>query len=435
MRKAVKRKIKISLIAVGSLVATMVIAVGGYVGYVMITYTRIEDNLTLPINGLGAQAIADVDLNDGVDPGTGNLFSISTYNIGFGAYNRAYDFFMDENDYLPAYVESHGGKAHTVGTHSRGLSSDATMTDTVGAIDTITSISTTYGQDVDFALFQEVDTDSDRSYHINQQALMEETFHSYDYVHASNYHSAYLAYPLNEPIGKNNSGISTFSRYHLESAIRKSFYVSKAFPTKFFDLDRCYSISKVAVGTTGKFLSVINVHLSAYDATGEIRANQFAELKATLQEEVAAGNYVIVGGDFNHDVIYDNPSFASEGAYINPDAQPAWYGNYEQQRPVKYWWNYLRLDPTDPNYDLKDTNMTFAAADNLPTCRDPSIPFQDENENGIIDNFLCVIDGFMVSDNVSVIQVQNINAGNETDGLGFAYSDHNPAYMQFKLEA
>ena len=435
MRRAVKRKIRIGLIAVSSLVATMVIAVGGYVGYVMITYTRIEDNQTLTIDGLGAQAIADADLNDGVDPNSGNVFSISTYNIGFGAYNRAYDFFMDENDYLPAYVESHGGVAHTVGSHSRGLSAEATMTDTVGAIDTITGLSATYGEDVDFALFQEVDTDSDRSYNINQQAMMEESFPSYDFVHASNYHSAYLAYPLNEPIGKSNSGISTFSRYHLESSIRKSFYVSTAFPTKFFDLDRCYSISKVAVGTSGKFLSVINVHLSAYDATGEIRANQFAELKATLQSEVSAGNYVVVGGDFNHDVIYDNPAFASEGAYINEAARPSWYGNYEQQRPIKYWWNYLRLDPTDPNYDLKDTNMTFAAADNIPTCRDPSIPMQDANENGIIDNFLCVIDGFMVSNNISVLGVENINAGNEIDGLGFAYSDHNPAYMQFKLEA
>jgi endonuclease/exonuclease/phosphatase family metal-dependent hydrolase len=435
MNKKLKKGLKIGGLAVGGLVLSMVITVGGYLAYVIGSYSRLPDNQSLIVFGFNTQTIKDSDLYDEAVPDSGTTFSASTYNIGFGAYDRAYDFFMDENDYQPEYVESHHGITHTVGSHSRAASKTAALRNTNGAVDTIAGIATEFSNPVDFALFQEVDTDSDRSYHVNQLQTIVSEFDTYDYVHASNFHSAYLAYPLNEPIGKIKSGISTFSRYSLESSVRKSFYVSDAFPTKFFDLDRCYSISKISVGTSGKYLSVINVHLSAYDATGEIRANQFAELKATLSEEVAAGNYVLVGGDFNHDVIYDNPAFANDGVYIDGDAQPEWYDNYEQTRPENYWWNYLRLDPADTQYDLMGTGMTIAAADNIPTCRDPSIPWQDENDNGILDNFLCTIDGFLVSDNLEIIRVQNIAAGEDADGLGFAYSDHNPAYIEFKLKA
>lgn len=39
-----------------------------------------------------------------------------------------------------------------------------------------------------------------------------------------------------------------------------------------------------------------------------------------------------------------------------------------------------------------------------------------------------VVDGFIVSDNVDTVAVENID-------LDFQYSDHNPAVMQFVLKA
>ena len=279
MNRKLRKGLKIGGLTVGALVLSMVVTVGGYLVYVIGNYSRIPDDQGLIVFGLNTQTIQDSDLYDDSIPTSGTTFSASTYNIGFGAYDRAYDFFMDENDYKPEYVSSHGGVAHTVGSHSRAASADAALHNTEGAVHTIVDLEQDYGKPVDFALFQEVDTNSDRSFHVNQLQNMANEFTTYDYVHAVNFHSSYLAYPLNEPIGKINSGISTFSRYSIESSVRKSFYVTDAFPTKFFDLDRCYSISKIPVGTTGKYLSIINVHLSAYDATGEIRARQFNELK------------------------------------------------------------------------------------------------------------------------------------------------------------
>ena len=44
------------------------------------------------------------------------------------------------------------------------------------------------------------------------------------------------------------------------------------------------------------------MHLSAYDEGGVYRAKQIAMLNEILKTERDNGNYVIAGGDFNHDI-------------------------------------------------------------------------------------------------------------------------------------
>ena len=43
------------------------------------------------------------------------------------------------------------------------------------------------------------------------------------------------------------------------------------------------------------------------------------------------------------------------------------------------------------------------------------------------ENFVTVLDGFILSDNVTCTAVENIDAG-------FRYSDHNPVLLTFQLE-
>ena len=58
---------------------------------------------------------------------------------------------------------------------------------------------------------------------------------------------------------------------------------------------------------------------------------------------------------------------------------------------------------------------------NEATCRGADIPY----EKGV--NYVTVIDGFIVSDNVEVIS-------NATVDTQYAYSDHNPVKLCFKLK-
>ena len=76
-----KKKIITSVCIV---LSAIVFAVLGYILYVVFSYHRVEDNLTLEVEG-DAAALAPVNTE----------LSLSTYNIGFGAYSADYSFFMD----------------------------------------------------------------------------------------------------------------------------------------------------------------------------------------------------------------------------------------------------------------------------------------------------------------------------------------------------
>ena len=56
----------------------------GYVTYLSANYYRIEDNLVLAVENNKSDIIS-----------LDTTYSVSTYNIGFGAYDRDFDFFMD----------------------------------------------------------------------------------------------------------------------------------------------------------------------------------------------------------------------------------------------------------------------------------------------------------------------------------------------------
>jgi hypothetical protein len=443
--KPLKRMLKI----LGIILGVFVLVIGGYVAYVFIDYSRLGD-IELDIDNGTTQTINQSDVGS-------KEFVISSYNIGFGAYNRPYSFFMDEGYYKDEYQSEHNS-THVVGTHSQALSKDDAFTNTTGAFATIAGLQDNLGATLkpDFSLYQEVDLNSDRSYHLNQVEMGREVHSEYDMTYAVNYHSAYLAYPFNEPIGKSTSSIVTFSNYNIDKAERKEFTIAKGF-SKVFDLDRCFSISEIAISGSTKKLYIFNVHMSAYDASGLIRAAQLAQLKeeiALRMDYDGEQNYVIVGGDFNHDLVVDNPRYAPLGN-IN------WWDNYEIDGTKASWYNYFHLDESKVGTDVVNVHsgqeepyqLDFGTEDhlnvftgtNLPTCRDAALPLQDENENGMIDNFLISIDGFLVSDNINVNEIKTVGSGpngsqiedlEPTDpryGLGFVYSDHNPVYMKFIL--
>lgn len=368
MNKHLKR----GLISFGIIILVFSLLVGGYLGYVMIQYYRIDDVTTL-----------DIDRNsDNVTVSLHKEYSISTYNIGFGAYSQDYSFFMDEG-----YMKD---GTYIKGKYAKAKSKDDVLKNTNGAIETIKNLNT------DFMFFQEVDKEATRSYQVNQYEMINETFSDFSSVYASNFHSAYLLYPFNDPIGKTEAGIVTLSKYQIQSATRYKLPIDESFPTKFFDLDRCFMIARYKV-SEDKELVLINVHLSAYDEGGVYRKKQLELLNTILKEEKEKDNYVIVGGDFNHDIASSLNEFKTE-------------------QKIPEWVYVIEEDNLESGY-------RFATSKNIPTCRSSDMPYSKDV------NYSVVLDGFIVSDNVLVTSVTNIDQGGEL----FLYSDHNPVKMQFVL--
>ena len=337
----------------------------GYVGYVVFTYERIEDNVALSVEGDATY--------DSVALGT--EYTIVTQNLGFGAYTRDFTFFMDG------------------GTESRAASADSVRNCIGEGIDTVS------GFDPDFILFQEIDVDSTRSYHIDQYELLAEGFPAYSRVRAINYDSAYLMYPILEPHGASYSSIVTFSRFSVQSSVRRSLPISTSF-SKFLDLDRCYSVSRVLT-ESGKELVIYNVHSSAYGGSDEIRTAQMTMLLSDMKAEYDKGNYVICGGDFNHDFTGDSTQMLNGG-----------------MGTLDFGW--AQPFPEELIPEGFSRAISYKDGETNPTCRDCDVPYEE-------GNFTIIVDGFIISDNVRVVEVENIVTG-------FSYSDHNPVVMKFVLE-
>jgi len=352
------------------LLALLMIAliVAAYVGYVYYTYHRIPDNQVWAFD-----IAAPNPVPVGVD------LTAVTYNIGFGAYVPEYSFFMDG------------------GTESRAFSMQDATNAVYGSLELVKSFKP------DFVLLQEVDIDADRSYGVNQLNLVKRKLPDFETHEAVNYDSAYLFYPLTDPIGKSLSAIVTSSRFPLASFTRRSLPMPTDF-TKFLDLDRCYSVAEIPTADK-KHLYIYNVHLIAYGGNTDIATEQVAMLMSDMEKHVADGDYVICGGDFNHDLLDSFARFNGEGLEL-----PGWAHPF----PVELIPDGITLLNHYTNVDEDKSNL-------VPTSRDANKPY-----TGPEGHTLVIIDGFLISDNLEVESIENIDAQ-------FQFSDHNPVVLRFRL--
>ncbi len=345
------------------LLGAIVIIIIGYISYLFIDYDRIDDNQELEINN---------NLNEIAR--RNSEYSIISYNIGFCAYTPEFGFFMDG------------------GTESRAASKESVN----NVLDGITNLLTE--ENADFLMLEEIDVSSTRTYHINQKEIIENKLNGYASAFAVNYDSSYLFYPFTSPHGKSLAGLMTLSKYMIKSSIRRSLPIEGGV-MKFFDLDRCYTISRVEV-EDGKELVLFTLHLSAYTSDGTIATEQLHMLLEDMKKEYSNGNYIICGGDFNKDLL------GNSSDYFGIDGE-------------NYTWAQ-----SFPFELLENTGFSLVAPldinNPIPSCRNADGPYNSEQ-------FVITIDGFIVSDNVEVISSNVIDTG-------FKYSDHNPVKMKFILK-
>ena len=351
----------------GIFLGTLILIVVGYVVYVFSSYYRLEDKQKLTITGKSTEK-AKIKKS----------YRITSGNIGFGAYSDDYSFFMD------------GGK------ESRARSKDA-------VIENVSSYAKAVAQlNPDFMLFQEVDIDGTRSYHVDERKpLLSQTLStdntSRNYTFAQNYDSPYLFYPILEPHGKNKSGMLTVSNMKITESIRRSLPIEDGF-MKLLDLDRCYNVNRIPT-ENGKKLVLYNLHLSAYTSDPSTADNQLRMLFEDMKKEYDAGNYIVAGGDFNKDLLGNSAEI-----FGHKELEDNW------AKPISE-----ELIP-----DFIQLIAPFDEKNPVPSCRNADQPYSESD-------FVVTVDGFLVSDNVTVEDALVLDTG-------FKWSDHNPVYMDFVLE-
>ncbi len=344
-------------------VLALVLLAAAYVAYVFIDYHRIGDQPLTPVQSTDAAASATPD----------TAYTVISWNIGFGAYEADYGFFMDG------------------GTESRAWSKERLTANIEAIADFLKT------QDPDFCLLQEVDIDATRTYHVDEREPLYAALFDKSSVFCQNYDSPYLMYPLTKPHGASRSGLLTFSPAAITEADRVELPVESGF-MKLLDLDRCYSVSRVSVAG-GKELVLYDLHLSAYTSDGTIATEQLRLLLADMQEEYDKGNWCIAGGDFNKDLLGDSSVYFGEA-----DREYSW------AQPIP-----------DGTFDGFDVTLVAPLDESapVPSCRNADGPYHD-------GQYVLTVDGFMVTPNVEVQSAAVIDTG-------FAWSDHNPVQMTFAL--
>lgn len=309
----------------------------------------------------------------------GETLRVATWNLGYGALGDNADFFMD------------GGSMVMTADKERVEKNLKGISETLQTID----------PDIFFA--QEIDLNSDRSYHIDET---ENLFYSgnpifpegADSMFACNFRAAFIPYPI-PPIGKVNSGILTVSSYAVSQAQRISLPCPFSWPVRTVNLKRCLLVSRMPVAGSEHELVLVNLHLEAYD-DGEGKVEQTKMLADFLSKEAGLGNYVIVGGDFNQ-------TFSS----VDSSAYPMLEGN----------WHAGSIEVTD----FPD-GFSFYMDPSVPSGRSILHPLATAQNKDPQHFQYYMIDGFIVSDN---LDVENC----ETLDYGFVCTDHNPVVLTVSI--
>jgi len=137
---------------------------------------------------------------------------------------------------------------------------------------------------------------------------------------------------------------------------------------------------------------IANIHLSAFDEGG-LRLEQLAAVIARLEQFHAEGLRVIAGGDWN---LRLEPS---EFPHTTTEANRFWV----RDMPV----------------DILPAGWRWVADPNAPTCRTLERPYREG------ENYTLIIDGFLVSPDVEVVDVRTVP-------LGFEHSDHEPVMLEVR---
>lgn len=356
MKNLFKLLIKVAL----AFLLIILIVLGGFITYAFMTDYKPEPKIQLTIDQGSLQSTITTD----------KPYSILTYNIGYGALGKDQDFFMD------------GGRKAGADSY------DEVMTN-MEAIDQFF-----LSQNPDFAFFQEVDISGNRSFNVNQYDLLRKN--EYNGIYAPNYKVKYVPVPFTHPMGGAESGIVTLSKSIPSQSERCRFDGEEPMIKQLFDLKRAFSITRYLTDN-GKELVLINAHFSAFDKGGKVRVQQLEQMRGVLESEYALGNYVILGGDFNHELPTTDAS-----QFTRTDDYPEWIMKLpEDFAPKGYQWG---VDPTNPSVRAVDK------------------AYRPQ------ETFTAVIDGFLVSDNIEITQTKGHGA------LSFKHSDHNPVTMTFKLK-
>ncbi|PHR93268.1 MAG: hypothetical protein COA69_04810 [Robiginitomaculum sp.] len=145
----------------------------------------------------------------------------------------------------------------------------------------------------------------------------------------------------------------------------------------------------------GEAWAIFNIHLSAFDANGNIRVQQFERLLEIVDTFYQDGKHVVVGGDWNMQLIPTDFPHTTKQEYL-------------------FWLKTLPHESLKPGWKM-------LVDETVPTARTNERPFVKG------ENYTTIIDGFLISPNVDSISLKTIDTN-------FEFTDHQPVWGEFRAK-
>lgn len=367
-----KRLLKLILL----LVIVVIAAAAAFIITLQVTEYNPPEVVGLEIRLQPLSSYAPAEVEAGVS------IKIMTWNLGYASLSETEDFVMDGG------VKGRMDSLAEVEANIDGIGE--TLIDTAANV----------------YFLQEVDEGSDRSYGTLQASSYAELL-SRPSVFGINYRCLFVPFPFDfdQMMGKVESGLLTLSDYIIDNPVRIQLPGAFSWPLRLANLKRCITVVSTPIAGSDRSLFLINVHLSAYD-DGAMRIQEMAALRGIMEDLYEAGDYVVVGGDFNQTFPDAVMEVDGEAVYHFPLKDPSYWEAFAMDGDwfTENGWQY-GIDMTSP------------------TCRLLNRPL-DLEEDG--NNQYYLIDGFIVSPNITIESVETLN-------LGFRNSDHNPVVMTIRF--
>lgn len=238
----------------------------------------------------------------------------------------------------------------------------------------------------DLYLIQELPRPSRFNYGVDVHESVVDTLARQTYAYTPDFKTRLLPPPFRIEVG-----MALFTRYTIWAAASRALPLEPlAFPS-FLRKHYQAMVTHLPIADRDGEWVVMHIHLAAFDEGGKVRDQQLAVLKQWMLQAYADGNYVVVGGDWNMRLVSTSFPHETDEKYL-------------------FW---VRDMPAD----FLPDGWQIAADDRTPSVRtvhQAYVPGQ---------NYTGVIDGFVVSPNIRIEDVQTFD-------LGFKSLDHHPVQVQ-----
>ncbi len=241
--------------------------------------------------------------------------------------------------------------------------------------------------DADAVLLQETANAGFLTRGVDVQGHINERLTAYSQCFWADFQTRFVPAPL-----KLCHGMASYARNHLLQThalnLPQDPYYYYGFLKKYYGaIIQEYPIE----GKTGLWV-VINIHLSAFDEGANIRKLQMKALFDYAQKAYEAGHYVIIGGDWNMRLSKTEFPHMSKGKAV--------FEGYDLiQKDVPKGW-VICADPKAAS--LRSLSSAYVKG----------------------QTYTSIVDGFVISPNVSVKTIETID-------LGFEHTDHHPVFARF----